>query len=49
MTLKIFICSIQLSINLAPFISGIEVGELKENEVKIYDLKNISFQYTTEY
>jgi len=29
MTLKIFISSIQLSINLAQFISGIEVGELK--------------------
>ena len=29
MTLKIFISSIQLIINLAQFISGIEVGELK--------------------
>ena len=29
MTLNIFISSIQLSINLAQFISGIEVGELK--------------------
>ena len=29
MTLNIFISSIQLSINLAQFISGIDVGELK--------------------
>ena len=29
MTLNIFISSIQLSINLALFISGIEVGDLK--------------------
>ena len=29
MTLNIFISSIQLSINLAQFISGIEVRELK--------------------